>query len=164
MLLVGLSMMVLCDMPSKKLLILGPSFRRNDKSECVPALERYDGLFFRIARKYLASAKNVDVVVMKNDLTLIDGDAPLAYQPPKGDKWMICPLSDDEVKAGKIKNEAFLNRKLRGGKYQEIFLAMGKRYAEALPDLSKFNVNVVFPTSGGPGPKAKALKEWLSRS
>jgi hypothetical protein len=76
---------------------------------------------------------------------------------------MIHPLSDDEIKAGKIKNEAFLNRKLLGGKYLEVFFAMGKKYAEALPDLSKFNVKVVFPTSGGPGPKAKALKEWLVR-
>ena len=40
---------------------------------------------------------------------------------------------------------------------------MGKKYAMALPELSKYNVNVVFPTCGGPGPKAKALKEWLCK-
>jgi len=40
---------------------------------------------------------------------------------------------------------------------------MGKQYAEALPDLTKFGVKVVFPTSGGPGPKAQALKQWISR-
>jgi hypothetical protein len=145
------------------LLILGPSFRRNKRSEPLPALERYDGLFFRVARKYLGNAKDVDVIVMKDDLTLVDGTAPLTYEPPRGDRWMIHPLSDDEIKAGKIKNEAFLKRKLLGGKYLEVFFAMGKKYAEALPDLSKFNVKVVFPTSGGPGPKAKALKEWLVR-
>ncbi len=76
---------------------------------------------------------------------------------------MTHPLSGDDVKAGKIKNESFLKRKLRGNKYQEVFLAMGKRYAEALLDLSKFNVNVIFPTCGGSGPKEKALKEWLRK-
>jgi hypothetical protein len=35
---------------------------------------------------------------------------------------------------------------------------MGKEYARALPDLAWFGVKVVFPTSGGPGPKARALK------
>lgn len=150
---------------SKKrlMLILGPSFRRNKRSEPLPALERYDGLFFRVARKYLANTKNVDVIVMKDDLTLVEGTALLAYEPPKGDRWIMHPLSGDEIKAGKIKNEPFLKRKLHGNKCQEVFLAMGKRYAEALPDLSQFNVNVVFPTCGGLGPKAKALKEWLRR-
>lgn len=41
-------------------------------------------------------------------------------------------------------------------------MAMGKRYAETLPDLTKFDVKVVFPLSGGPGPKAQALKNWIS--
>jgi len=36
---------------------------------------------------------------------------------------------------------------------------MGKEYAAALPDLSQYGVNIVFPASGGPGPKAQALKE-----
>jgi hypothetical protein len=65
------------------LLILGPSFRRNKRSEPLPALERYDGLFFRVARKYLGNAKDVDVIVMKDDLTLVDGTAPLTYEPPR---------------------------------------------------------------------------------
>jgi hypothetical protein len=38
---------------------------------------------------------------------------------------------------------------------------MGKEYAKALPDLAKFGVKVVFPTSGGPGPKAQALRRWI---
>lgn len=52
---------------------------------------------------------------------------------------------------------------MKGEKYSEVFIAMGKKYAMALPELSKYNVNVVFPTCGGPGPKAKALKEWLCK-
>jgi hypothetical protein len=38
---------------------------------------------------------------------------------------------------------------------------MGKQYAKALPDLSKFEVKVIFSTSRDLGPKAQALKQWL---
>ena len=53
---------------AKRLLILGPSFRRNRRDESLPALERYDGIFFRVARRYLGEVKDVDVIVMR-DLT-----------------------------------------------------------------------------------------------
>jgi len=71
----------------KRLLVLGPSFRRRKGEGLLPALKRFDGIFFRVARKYLESVKDVDVVVMRDDLTLVEGEASLPYNPPKGDKW-----------------------------------------------------------------------------
>jgi len=146
------------------MLILGPSFRRSKRSEPLPALERYDGLFFRVARKYLENVRNLDVIVMKDDLTLVDGEALLAYSPPKGDKWSMQSLPKKVVDESGKRNQDYLDQKVRAGRYTEVFIAMGKKYAEALPDFSKYNVKVIFPTSGGPGPKAKALKEWLTES
>jgi len=147
----------------KRLLVLGPSFRRRKDEGLLPALERFDGIFFRVARKYLDSVKDVDVVVMSDDLVLVDGNAPLPYNPPKGDKWGMQVFSEKVVERAKRENEGFLDKKLKGGKYSEVFIAMGKTYAGALPDLSKYDIKVVFPTTGGPGPKAKALKEWIMR-
>lgn len=149
-------------MAKKRLLILGPSFRRKKDEGLLPAFERFDGLFFRVARKYLKSLRDVDVVVMKDDLTLIGGDITMAYSPPKGNKWSTQSLSKKVVEDGRKRNQDYLDQRLRAGRYQEVFVAMGKKYAEALPDFSKFNLQVIFPTSGGPGPKAKALKEWLA--
>jgi len=146
------------------MLILGPSFRRNKRSEPLPALERYDGLFFRVARKYLENVRNLDVIVMKDNLTLVDGEAPLAYSPPKGGKWSMQSLQKKAVDESRKRNQDYLDQKMRAGRYAEVFIAMGKKYAEALPDFSKYNVKVIFPASGGPGPKAKALKEWLTES
>jgi len=146
----------------KRLLILGPSFRRRKDDGLLPALERYDGIFFRITRKYLGNAKDVDVLVMIDDLTLVEGNAPLAYSAPKGNEWGKQEFSEEMIEKAKAKNEKFLREKLKNRKYLEVFLAMGKQYANALPDLKQFNVKVVFPTYGGPGPKAQALKKWLS--
>jgi len=133
-----------------RLLILGPSFRRRRDADLLPALERFNGLFFRIARKYLGGVRDVDVVVMTDYLTLVDGDSPLAYKAPEGGEWGRQKLSRE-----------VLEKKLRNEQYSEVYLAMGKQYAAALPDLTKYGVKVVFLTSGGPGPKAQALKQWI---
>jgi len=147
---------------AKRLLILGPSFRRNKTNDPLPALDRYDGVFFRVARKYLGEVKDVDVVVMRDDLTLVDGEAPIPYVPPVGDVWGRQYFSKEELDKAREANEDFLNKKLRSRRYSEIFIAMGKKHAKALPDLSHHDVKVIFPTYGGPGPKARALKEWLT--
>ncbi|MCS7096760.1 MAG: hypothetical protein RMK50_06860, partial [Nitrososphaerota archaeon] len=108
------------------------------------ALERFDGLFFRVARKYLGSVKDVDVVVMVDDLTLVDGDEPLAYREPVGGEWGKQKFSREVLEGARVFNERFLDRKLRNGRYGEVYLAMGRQYAMALPDLAKLGVKVVF--------------------
>jgi len=148
---------------TKRLLILGPSFRRNKRVEPLPALDRYDGVFFRVARKYLGEVKDVDVVVMKDDLTLVNGEYTMPYIPPIGDIWGGQAFSKEELEEAREKNKDFLNKKVRRKKYSEVFIAMGKKHAKALPDLSRYAVKVLFPTYGGPGPKARALKEWLTQ-
>lgn len=145
----------------KALLILGPSFRRKTGKE-LTALERFDGLFFRVAKKYLKTIKDVKVVVMLDDLKLVDGSAHLPYTEPEGKKWGGKIIMKNMVKAAVEENRNYLATKLKGKKYSEIFVAMGKEYAAALPDLTGFDIKVIFPASGGPGPKAQALKEWLS--
>ena len=144
----------------RRFLILGPTFRRNSSEKTLTAIERYDGVFFRVARKHLERVRDVDVVVMIDDLTLVDGNSYLPYIPPEGERWGKQCFSQEVYEEAKTKNEAFLSKKLSSGNYSEIYIAMGKKYAEALPNLSHHKV--VFPTYGGLGPKAKALKEWIS--
>jgi len=145
----------------KRLLILGPSFRRNKSSESLSALERYDGIYFRVTKKYLRQVQNIDVVVMVDDLALVEGASSLGYVPPKGNVWGRQSFGKDILEKVRERNETFLRRKLISGRYSEVFIAMGKKHAEALPDLSRYDVKVIFPTRGGLGPKAKALKEWF---
>lgn len=146
----------------RNLLILGPSFRRIKNNSSLPALERYDGLFFRVARKYLKSIKGLDVVVMIDNLTLVDASTRLPYKEPEGTQWGTKTVSNKILEKAKENNETFLEKKLKKGKYGEVFISMGKEYAKALPAFSRYNVKVIFPSTGGPGPKAQALKEWLN--
>jgi hypothetical protein len=145
---------------TKRLLILGPSFRRNKSGGVLPAIERYDGLFFRVGRKYLAGVQDVDVLVMKDDLILVDAKTPLPYVEPQGEIWGKRSISEESGRKAAEQNAVFLDKKLKSGRYSQVFIAMGKEYAKGLPDLSNYNLKVVFPTHGGLGPKAQALREW----
>jgi len=145
----------------KRLLVLGPSFRRRKDPSPLQAIKRFDGLFYRVARRYLDSVKDVDVLVMKDDLTLVDARTLLPFNPPEGETWGRQSVSENAVEKARKRNETVLNQKVKSGKYSEVFIAMGKKYAEALPHISMLNIKVVFPTTGGPGPKARALKEWM---
>jgi hypothetical protein len=146
----------------KRLLILGPSYRRRKSSDLLPAIERYDGLFFRVARKYLNDVTDVDTVVMTDNLVVVDGSRSMPYCEPEGNKWGGKRISKNDAGRAKSDNERYFEKKLEGGKYSEIFISMGKDYAAALPDLSNCGIKVLFPASGGPGPKAQALKQWFN--
>ena len=155
-------------MKRRRLLILGPSFRRRTDDGLLPAIERFDGVFFRVARKHLSGrtrdSKNTDLLVMKDDLTLIDGDALLTYAPPAGRMWSTVSFLTKRIEESREFNQSYLEKKVKGNKYCEVFVAMGKNFAAALPDLSKYDLEVIFPTTGGIGPKATALMEWLVKN
>lgn len=87
----------------------------------------------------------------------------LRYQTwsPKASIWGARRISNDIVEKAKVKNRDFLDKKLRKRKYSEVFISMGKDYAQALPALDQYALKVIFPASGGLGPKARALSEWL---
>ena len=146
---------------TRRLLIIGPSFRRNKTNRLVPAFERYDGLFFRVTKNYTDFVKDIDIAVMLDDLTLVDGITPIPYSEPEGVKWGSKSISRKIVENAQITNEGYLRNKLNCKKYSQVFIAMGKEYATSLPDFADYRIKIIFPTSGGPGPKAAALKEWL---
>jgi len=145
---------------TKRLLIIGPAFRRRKEEQPLPAIERYDGLFYRVARCYLSNAKDVDVLIMKYDLTLIDGSELLPFVEPEGTSWGDNNVPSEIIENAKRANLCFLKEKLRKKRYSEVFISMGKKYAAVLPDMSS-ETKVVFPANVGPGLKAKALKEWF---
>ena len=140
-----------------RLLILGPSYRRRE-GEGLTALERYDGVFFRVARKHLTS--DVDVLVLTDDLRLVWGHEKLPYRPPIGKTWTAPRLRRGDVERARQQNEKTLDEVLGRGKYAEVFIVMGKQYLQALPDLSKYKTKITI-AKGGPGPKAQQLKQWL---
>lgn len=147
-------------MVSKRLLILGPSYRRRKDKERLPAIERYDGIFYRVTRKY--RDENVDVLILGDDLKLMREDVLLPYNPPHGDDWHSYTVNEAKIHKIRGYNKKFLEEIFKKNAYSEVFLAMGSQFLCVLPDIEKeFRIKVIFPKGRGIGPKARILRDWL---
>ena len=146
-----------------KLLILGPSYRRNPSPEPLPAIERYDGLFYRIVRKYIdkIKEKDIDVIIVTEDLDIVTPEMKLPYKPPVGERWKtLPPIEKDPEKVKLLRNQILKLVKER--RYEEIFVALNRYYQVLLPDLAAYTGKMIVSFKGI-GPKAQALKQWLLR-
>jgi len=146
-----------------KLLILGPTYRRSASPEPLPAIERYDGLLYRIVRRNMdkVKEKGMDIVIVTEDLEVVAPETKLPHKPPAGSKWKTLPptiMSSERIE--KLRNQVL--EIVRGKEYDEIFVALNKHYRQRLPDLTSYTKKVIADFEGL-GAKAKALKEWLSR-
>jgi len=145
-----------------KLLILGPSYRRNTSPEPLSAIERYNGLFYRIIENNMDKVreKRVDIITVTEDLEVVTPETKLPYKPPTGSGWRILtPATRDPEKIGKLRSQIL--KIVKNKEYDEVFIALNKHYQQLLPDLTPHTKKVIAGFKGL-GAKAKALKEWLS--
>ena len=145
-----------------KLLILGPSYRRNPSPEPLPAIERYDGLFYRIVRRNMdkVKEKDIDIIIIAEDLEVATPETRLPYKPPVGNKWRtIPPTSRDPEKIEKLQSQIL--EIVKSKRYDEIFITLNKYYQALLLDLTPYAKKII-ANSKGLGAKAKSLKEWLA--
>lgn len=144
-----------------RLLILGPSYRRNPSPEPLPAIERYDGLFYRIVRRQMnrLREKDIDIIILTEDLDIVTPETKLPYKPPVGESWRSLPPIKKDPKKIELLRSRILEL-IRRREYEEIFVALNKRYQKLLPDLKAYTRKVL-ANFKGLGPKAQALKQWL---
>ena len=144
-----------------KLLILGSSFKRCQDKEMMAAINRYDGVFFQVARKNLKN-NDAGILILTEDLELIDANCEIPYKSPMGRDWKIKnQYSEAYIEKMKRKNELFLQNKLGQNKVDDLFIAVGAPFRKAIAIPLSFKGKVTLPDSGGLGPTAKLLKNWL---
>ena len=142
-----------------KLLILGPSYRRKTDPQPLLAIERYDGVYYRIVSKYMDKIrkKKIDIIIITEDLEIVDYKTPLPYKPPKGKTWRNLTLSRELIEEKKEKLQERLVKIIKTRKYEEVFIALNKTYQKILPEITVKTLK----DFKGLGPKARALKEWI---
>ena len=141
------------------LLILGCSKRkRRLPSTPIPAIERYDGPFYRIIRKAFrehGELHNLDVMVLSAKYGLIDLNEKIATY----DQHMTLEMAKGI--AGNLYSS--LANILKTNQYEEVMINLGKEYMMALNKSGDILENQkVRYGSGGIGERMKQLKEWLS--
>jgi len=142
-----------------RLLVLSSSQRRSTRPEAIPAIDRYEGVYFRIVKKYLREGilRNTDVLVVSEKFGILRADDKVPYHEPfRG----YLPQKDLEErrKTNLDKLRAILAQK----SYSEIFVACGKDFQKLIDGFQKLTpAKIVFCRGSGLGPKAQELKRWI---
>jgi hypothetical protein len=147
----------MCTAP-RYLLIVACSQRKCVTPEVLPALERYDGVYFRVLRKARREGywpEKLDVLIVSAKHGLLEADTPIAHYDLRMTQEQATYLRPSVVPA--------LAERIASRSYTEIFLNMGKTYYMALDgwDVSLTRDITVLYAKGGIGQKASQMRTWL---
>jgi len=146
----------------KKLLILGPSYQRNEKQEPLPAVERYNGVFYKVFKK--RGKGKVDILILNDKLDLIWGNEYLPAIPAKEGKWGGYGPKKIPKKIVN-RNIKILSDILNKNNYDEVFIALNRNFRRAIEGIDKLtDANIIYVRGRGIGVQANLLKNWLSES
>jgi len=111
----------------KKLIIVSGSYRviREPKNP-IPALERFDGVFIRLIRKYYKELRNFDVLILSPTYGLIKAEEKIGFKEPIRGSWRKLELSKDTVSRLRDSSLSTLQRLLTKQQYDEIYINVGK--------------------------------------
>ena len=137
----------------RKLLVISCS-KAKRKLFNKPALEIYDGPYYKILRK--SNLSKIDVMIISAKYGLIDSN----YEISNYDKQMTREIA--QKMGPKISNS--LIEALNSGKYDEAFFELGKNYMDAVGiDLSKHENLTINVDKGEIGVRLHNLKCWLRK-
>jgi len=149
----------------RKLLIVSSSSRIvPEQTGKMLAVDRYDGVFFRVLRKALRDSRrrDIDVLILSPVYGLIKGNEQIEYHKPLMGKWGTLSLSEDEVTRMREKNLSFLESFIRRHEYSETYVNVGREYMKLIEGLEKFLTHrVTYAKGKGVGPKAADMKMWI---
>lgn len=150
-------------MPSRPryLLVVGCSQRKRPDPGLLPAIERYDGPFFRVLRKARREGywtNRVDVLILSAKYGLLEPNTAVeAYEMRMTAKKAL----DQQVEVA-----AVLDRYLAGGAYSGVFVNLGRTYLIAITqskELSHMSGNLSYG-NGAIGQRMSQMKRWLKQT
>jgi hypothetical protein len=127
----------------------------------IPAIERFDGVYFRTIRKYIREGrmKNTDVLILSEKDGLVRSDQKLPYRKPAG-KIGVLTLGPTEVESARLKNLEMLTGILND--YSEIFINVGRQYLKLIDGFEEYTKAKVTYAKGRFGEKAAHMRDWIS--
>lgn len=140
---------------------MATSYRLDEQiKEPIPAIERYDGVYFRTLRKYLREGKlsDTDILIVSEKYGLIWSEDKIPIVKPHG---RMGSLSLDEKAIEKLRQENLEKLKKITKKYSEIYVNIGREYMRLIKGFEKFTSCKIVYASGSLGVKAAHMKEWI---
>jgi hypothetical protein len=139
------------------LLLLGCSARkRTVPAQPVAAIERYDGVFYRVLRKWLRSAvqPHLDVLIVSAQFGLIESATPI----PNYERRMTSRRALELASGVQAKFNSLVSKR----RYRRIFVNLGRDYGITVSGVTELQ-NAVW-AKGAIGKRARQMKRWLEES
>ena len=147
----------------RKLIIVSASSRLREKpTEPIPAIQRYDGIFFRVLRKLLRDGKlrEFDILIVSEKYGLLSHKDKISHHAAHPGPWGS--LSLDEKAVNGIRKENLKKLKKIVNKYSEIYVNLGREYMKLIGGFEEFTRSkITFGVGTGLIPKAAHMRECV---
>jgi len=144
----------------KSLLVQSCSATKNQVETPVPALELYDGYFFRIIKKAVRAGRfepGIDIIIISAKHSVVEPDDEIRYYDRKMDTERASELNDAVVNA--------IADKTAENQYEKVWVNLGKDYLPAVDGIEHaVDAPVMYVDGDGIGMKGKRLKRLVSSS
>jgi hypothetical protein len=152
-------------MSMKKLIIISGSMRLlKEPDEPIPAIQRFDGVFIRLVKKYYEKLRTIDVCILSPIYGLVRAEEKINYKKPIDGKWYKFEISRDKISKLRASSLSTLKMLMNGQRYNEIYINVGKNMLKIIEDFEKIvpkNIKIVYAQGRGIGPKMAHMKKWL---
>lgn len=139
---------------SRRLLLIACSNRKVQTRELLPAIQRYDGVTYRVIRKAMREGyfpPNVDIKILSAEFGLIDAETRIPYYDRRMDRRRAYELKSQVLST--------LQVYLEGNQDSEVYIDLGKDYLPAIEGIGGID-KIVF-AKGRIGERLARLKIWL---
>jgi cytoplasmic iron level regulating protein YaaA (DUF328/UPF0246 family) len=140
------------------LLVIGCSQTKDSSSYPMKALERYQGVNFKVIKKFKRERKfpdDLDIVIISAKYGLLRADTIIHDYNMRMTHNRAQELHDRTIQK--------LKELISQEKYDEIFINMGKDYLPAIKGIETLVECPVVFAKGRIGEKMAAMKQWLIR-
>lgn len=142
----------------KSLLIQSCSATKNEVETPVPALELYDGYFFRIIKKAVRAGRfehGIDILIISAKHGVVEPDDEITHYDQRMDTERASELNDDVVDT--------IASKVAEHGYEKVWINLGKDYLPAVDGIERdVDAPVMYIDGNGIGMKGKRLKRLVS--
>ncbi|MBU6996683.1 MAG: hypothetical protein HXS41_07950 [Theionarchaea archaeon] len=146
------------DSMSSYLLVVGCSDRKNTSPFPMKALDRYEGVNFKVIKKFNREKgfpDNMDIAIVSARYGLITSDEYIDLYDIRMTRKRAAVLHPE------IMDD--LKDLISGKTYKEVFVVLGKEYMRAIEGIELIAPCPVVYARGRIGEKMAALKKWLNR-
>jgi len=135
-----------------------------EPSSPIPALQRFDGVFMRLIRKYKGKLRGVDILIVSPVYGSVMAEEEIGFKEPLSGSWRKLVLSNSQLARLRESSLSTLQKLLTKRHYDEIYVNVGKnmlKIIEGFDETALQKTKITYAQGKGIGPKMSHMKNWM---